>query len=64
MFFISNNMNQLYQILQIFNQKLFFILLKIIETFNPAGKPICFVAAHLQYMNTASYAAPPTSTRE
>jgi hypothetical protein len=58
-------MNRLYQILQIFNQKTFFqISFKIIETFYLPGKPICFVAAHLQYMNTASYAAPRISTRE
>jgi len=38
--------------------------LKIIETFSPSGKPICLVAAHSQYMNTASYAAPCISACE
>jgi len=35
-----------------------------IGIFYPSGKLICFVAAHLQYMNTASYAAPCISTCE
>jgi len=38
--------------------------IKIIENFYPAGKPTCFVAAHSQYMNTASYAVPRISTCE